>query len=135
MPKKKKFAGKQTKLAKHALTQVLEQVHGDGALETPTPAGTLAQALHNLRQEQPPLHPPLFADLSQEDFFPATPGSYFLAIIRELEDLREILRNPGVPPQPRRFPTDAGSLPAPDIVAYSFRLISLTLREIRSILA
>ncbi len=134
MPKKKKFAGKKTKLAKHALTQALEQERSEGATATSplTAVGTLAQALQSLRHDQLPHHPPLFADRP-----PATPPEaaathHYLAVIKELEDIREVLRAPEVPPRPRRLEPSAKILPAPDIISYALQIIGHTLREIRS---
>ena len=60
MPKKKKFAGKKTKLAEHALTQVLEKERSEttNAVEGPASSSTLAQAVQALRQDQLQLEMP-----------------------------------------------------------------------------
>lgn len=137
MSKKKKFAGKKTKLATHALTQALKQVQSEGppSSSTPAPVGTLAQALQSLRHDQLPLHLPLPEDRLPADPPPLAVTHQFLAVLKELEDIREVLRAPGVPPRPRRLGPSPGSQIAPDIITYSFRLIGHTLREIRALMA
>ena len=136
MSKKKKFAGKKTKLAKHALTQALEQEQSESptAVSPATAVGTLAQALQSLRHDHLPLHPPLFADHTQANASEAVATRQYLAVIKELEDIREILRAPGVSPR-RRLEPSAWTLLAPDILSYSLQIIGHILREIRSLMS
>lgn len=137
MSKKKKFAGKKTKLAKHALTQALEQVQSQDTTLPPSPLATktLAQALQNLRHDQLPLHLPPAEASASSDPLQADAHNHYLAVLKELEDIREFLRAGEVPHRHRRHGPVPATLPAPDIIFYSLQIISHTLREIRGLLA
>jgi hypothetical protein len=134
MSKKKKFTGKKTKLAEHALTQVLEQERS-GPVEFPEPPSpnlTLAQAVQTLRNEQLHLELP-----SPEGHSLPTQGQLelangYLALLQDLEDMREMLRAPRLPSRPRTYDGQRWSLPNTEIMHYSLRVIGHTLREIRS---
>jgi len=136
MSKKSKFAGKKTKLAKHALTQALEQEQSENpaAVSAPTALRTLAQALESLRQDQLPIYPPLFTDHPPTGDPEVAASQQYLAVIKELEDIRESLRAPGVPRR-RQLEPRAGTLLAPDIISYALQIIGHTLREIRNLMS
>ena len=139
MSKKKKFAGKKTKLAEHALTQVLEQERSEisdapGPMEVPSSSLTLAQAVQALRNDQ------LNLDLPQTDghIIPTqerleTTNTY-LSLLQELEYMRELLRAPNLPARPRAAGHKNGTLPNPEIMTYSLQVIGHTLREIRTMM-
>ncbi len=137
MSKKKRFAGKKTKLAKHALTQVLEQVQAEEPYSPrpPEPPGTLARAVQTLRQDQLPLVLPA-PDLATADLelLPAPELDPFLAILEELYELRDSLRGPAVPPRHKRLETLEKSKPTAEIRAYALSLINHAVRELQNIL-
>uniref|UniRef100_UPI00404B669E hypothetical protein n=1 Tax=Desulfobacca sp. TaxID=2067990 RepID=UPI00404B669E len=109
------------------------QSESPGATSPPSAVETLSQALQNLRHDQVPPHLPLFADCPFSDPSQAAASRQYLAILKELQDIREVLRAPGVPAR-RRFEPTSGNLPAPDIIAYALQIIGHTLRDIRRLL-
>ncbi len=133
MPKKKKFAGKKTKLAEHALTQVLEKEMSDTpqSLAGPAASSTLAQAVQALRQDQMQLemptangHPiPMQEQLKIADAY--------LALLQELADMRELLRAPNLPVRPRTDGQKPWTLPNIEIIEYSLHVIGNTLRDLK----
>ncbi len=136
MPKKKKFAGKKTKLAEHALTQVLEQERSETSevpkpFEAPASSLTLAQAVQALRNDQLPL------DLPQADSHPIPTqrqletAEAYPGLVQEIEDMRELLRAPNLPARPRAVGQKLWTSPNPEIVSYSLQVILHTLREIK----
>jgi len=133
MSKKKRFAGKKTKLAKHALTQVLEQVQAE-APPLPAAADTLAQAVQTLRQDQLPLQFSLPSDISLDQRLPLSPQHCYLAVLSELHELRDFLRRPEVPPRPRQVGVKPAALPEAGVIAYALDVIVHTLRGIRTLL-
>lgn len=137
MSKKKRFAGKKTKLAKHALTQVLEQVQAEEAYSPspPQPPGTLARAVQTLRQDQLPLVPPT-PDLATANLalVPAPDLDPFLAILAELYELRDCLRGPAVPPRRQHLDSIEKSKPTAAIRAYALSLINHAVRELQDLL-
>jgi len=135
MPKKKKFAGKKTKLAEHALTQVLTQEKSEAPEPfDPTASLTLAQAVQAMRNDQLNLELPL----SQGHPIP-TPirletAHAYLTIVQELENIREMLRAPNLPTRPPLVGQKPWTWPTPEILNYSLQLIGHTLREIKLLL-
>jgi hypothetical protein len=133
MSKKKKFAGKKTKLAEHALTQVLEKErpYSSESMEGPSPTSTLAQAVQALRQDQLHLEMAL-ADVhsipTQEQLEIA---DIYLAFLQELADMREFLRAPDLPVRPRSARQKPGDLPNPEVIEYSLQVIGNTLRDLK----
>lgn len=138
MSKKKKFAGKKTKLAKHALTQALAAQNPalpQPEPETTSPAASLKQALQTLRHEGLSFSPleisqPLLP--SQEQLQTA---QTYLQLLEELAEIRDYLRAPGQPARPRRRPEKPWLTITPEILRYAIQLIANTLREIRPRLA
>lgn len=137
MSKKKKFAGKKTKLAQHALTQALVQEQSEAGNGAPYPpgGGTLAQAVQSLRQDQLPLQLPMGEDHTFFSTSQAAATKLYVSVLQELEDVREILRAAELPPRPRRFGQVHQSIPDQGIIAYSLQIVSHTLREIRTMMA
>ncbi len=136
MPKKKKFAGKKTKLAEHALTQVLEKERSyiPETMEGPSPSSTLAQAVQALRQDQLHLEMALADDRpipSQEQLQIA---DAYLALLQELADMRELLRAPDLPLRTRSARQKPWDLPNPEVIEYSLQIIGKTLRELQAFL-
>jgi hypothetical protein len=136
MSKKKKFAGKTTKLAEHALTQVLAQEKSEDSapLQVPPLSLTLAQVVQALRNDQLPL------DLPPADSHPIpsprqleTVDAY-LGVLKELEEMRELLRAPDLPVRPRVAGQKPWTLPNAEIVEYSLQVIDKTLRDLKTIL-
>jgi hypothetical protein len=133
MSKKKKFAGKKTKLAEHALTQVLEQEMSEDSepLQIPPLSLTLAQVVQALRNDQLPL------DLPPPETYPIPsprqlePNDAYLRILQELEDMRELLRAPDLPVRPRLAGQKPWILPNPEIIEYSLRVIGKTLQDLK----
>jgi hypothetical protein len=139
MPKKKKFAGKKTKLAEHALTQVLEQERAEasGASESgeaPSSSLTLFRAVQALRNDQ------LNLDLPQADGHPIPTqrqletANTYLTLLQELESMRELLRAPNLPARTRAVGQQPWSLPNQEIIAYSLQVIGHTLQEIKTLM-
>jgi hypothetical protein len=136
MSKKKKFAGKKTKLAEHALTQVLEQERSEAAETPPSPssASTLAQAVQALRNDQlhldlPPADSHTIPSQDQLEL-----ADSYLTLLQELEDMRELLRAPDLPARQRPGGTKPWTLPSPEIMKYSLQVINHRLREIRALM-
>jgi hypothetical protein len=136
MSKKKKFPGKKTKLAEHALTQVLEQEKSEDStpLEVPSSSLTLAQAVQALRNDQlnlelPALDGPFIPTQNQLE----TANAYLL-LIQELEGMREQLRAPDLPIRPRAVGQKPWTLPNPEIIKYSLQVIGHTLQEIKAMI-
>ena len=136
MSKKKKFAGKKTKLAKHALTQVLAAKAPAGP--EPSPAAdaalTLAQTVQNLRQGNSPL-PLVEADYRT---FP-TPqqlqtAQTYLQLVQELAAIRDLLRAPGQASRPVWQPERPWLTISPEVLHYALQLVQKTLRELRPLL-
>jgi len=134
MSKKKRFAGKKTKLAKHALTQVLEQVHSEASPPAEARLNTLAQAVQTLRQDQLPLQFSLPPDISLDQRLPMTSQNWYATLLNDLHNLRELLRSPGVPPRRQRLGTEPVAMPESGIVNYAMGVIAHTLKEIRALL-
>lgn len=135
MSKKKKFAGKKTKLAEHALTQVLEQERAGAAEPPPLPplSLTLAQAVQALRNEQLPLELPPAASQPLPNPRQETADAY-LGVLRELEEMRELLRAPNLPARPRLVAPQSGVLPQAEIIEYSLQVIGKTLRDLKTLM-
>lgn len=136
MSKKKKFTGKKTKLAEHALTQVLEQERS-GPVEFPEPPSanlTLSQAVQTLRNDQLHLELPSSDSRTLPSQRQLELANGYLAVLQELADMRELLRAPTVPSRPSLYGQQPWSLPNPEIMHYSLQVIGHTLREIRSTL-
>lgn len=136
MSKKKKFAGKKTKLAKHALTQALTTKNPASPQPeaVPAPAATLAQALQTLRHEeltinQLDLSGPLLPTQEQLQTAQA-----YLQLLEELSDIRDRLRAAGQPPRPRRRPERLWQTITPEILRYAVQLTAATLRQLRPLL-
>ena len=133
MSKKKKFAGKKTKLAEHALTQVLEQEMSEDSepLQVPPLSLTLAQVVQALRNDQLPL------DLPLPDAHPIPsprqlePNDAYLRVLQELEDMRELLRAPDLPARPRLAGQKPWNLPNSEIIEYSLQVIGKTLQDLK----
>jgi hypothetical protein len=137
MSKKKKFAGKKTKLAEHALTHVLEQEKSEaaealGPLEAPSSSLTLAQAVQALRNDQLNLELPLSDDHPIPTQHQLEAANAYLALLQELEGVRELLRAPNLPARPRAVDQKPRTLPNPEIIKYSLQVIGHTLREIKT---
>jgi hypothetical protein len=136
MSKKKKFPGKKTKLAEHALTQALEKEKSEAAdpLEVPDASSTLAQVVQALRNDQ------LHLDLPAGEAHPiltrhqVETANTYLAMVQELKGMRELLRAPSLPARTRTIEQKSGKFPTPEIVNYSLQVIGKTLREIRAIM-
>lgn len=137
MSKKKKFAGKKTKLAKHALTQVLAaQVPAEPESSAAPPAAvSLAQAVQNLRQENltllvPDADPRVLPTQQQ-----LQTAQTYLQLVQELTALRELLRAPGQAPRPAWRPEKPWLTIGPEILHYACQLVQKTLRDLRALLA
>jgi hypothetical protein len=139
MPKKKKFAGKKTKLAEHALTHVLEQERAEASEasesgEASSSSLTLFRAVQALRNDQ------LNLDLPQADAHPIPTqrqletANTYLTLLQELESMRELLRAPNLPARTRAVGQQPWSLPTPEIIAYSLQVIGHTLQEIKTLM-
>ena len=136
MSKKKKFAGKKTKLAEHALTQVLAQEKSEAteSPEAPSSSLTLARAVQSLRNDQ------LNLDLPQTDGHPIPTqrqletANTYLTLLHELENMRHLLRAPNLPARPRAVGKQPWILPNSEIIAYSLQVIGHTLREIKTLM-
>jgi hypothetical protein len=136
MSKKKKFAGKKTKLAEHALTQVLEQERSETAepLDVPASSLTLAQAVQALRNDQ------LHLDLAPANNRPLPTqrqletANAYLGVLQELQDMRELLRAPDLPSRPRVAAQKPWDLPNSEVVEYSLQVIGKILRDLKAIM-
>jgi hypothetical protein len=139
MQKKNKFAGKKTKLAEHALTQVLEQERAEASeasesWEAPSSSLTLLQAVQAFRNDQ------LNLDLPQADGHPIPTqrqmetANTYLILLQELENMRELLRAPNLPERTRAVGQRSWSLPNSEIIAYSLQVIGHTLQEIKTLM-
>lgn len=133
MSKKKKFAGKKTKLAKHALTQALTARNpaSPPPESAPAPAATLVQALQALRHEELTtshldLDEPRLPTQEQLQMAQA-----YLQLLEELSDIRDCLRAPGQPPRPRRRLEGLWQTITPEILRYAVQLVADTLRALR----
>jgi hypothetical protein len=135
MSKKKKFAGKKTKLAEHALTQVLTQ-ESEAAqpIVAPSSSLTLAQAVQALRHDQLHLELPLSDGPPIPTQGQLASAKAYLATVQELEDIRELLRAPNLPARPRPVRQKPWSLPTPEIISYSLQVVNHTLRDIRTLM-
>jgi hypothetical protein len=133
MPKKKKFAGKKTKLAEHALTQVLEKERSEvpETMEDPSLSSTLAQAVQALRQDQMHLDMPVVNGHPIPTQEQLKIADAYLAFLQELSDMRELLRAPNLPVRPRAGGQKPWSLPSTEIIEYSLQLIGNTLRDLK----
>ncbi len=135
MSKKKKFAGKKTKLAEHALTQVLTQERS----EAPEPPGapssslTLAQAVQSLRNDQLNLDLPPNGHTIPTQIQLETAYAY-ITLLQELESIREMLRAPNLPARPPVVGQKPWTWPNPEIIKYSMQVIGHTLRDIRTLM-
>lgn len=142
MSKKKKFAGKKTKLAKHALTQVLTQEAADprptsAAEEAERSEWSLTQAIEALRDRQleldltiihPPAHPP------SRDGAAVHQDSY-LTLLQDLYGLRELMgRGAGGSGAVTVIPTSP-CLPSEARFQLLVQEARQTLREIRVLMA
>jgi hypothetical protein len=136
MPKKKKFAGKKTKLAEHALTQVLEQEMSEASepLEVPSASWTLAQAVQSLRNDQLNLELPTFEVPPIPSQHQLESADTYLAMLQELEGMRDLLRAPNLPARPRGTGPKPGALPNSQVIQYSLQVIDHTLREIKTLM-
>ncbi len=139
MPKKKKFAGKKTKLAEHALTQVLEQERSEASeaakSEEALPSSlTLAQAVQALRNDQLNLDLPQADGHSIPTHHQLETANTYLTLLQELEDMRDLLRAPNLPARPRAVGQKPWSLPNSEIIKYSLQVIGHTLREIKTLM-
>jgi hypothetical protein len=136
MSKKKKFAGKKTKLAEHALTQVLEKERSytSETMEGPSPTSTLAQAVQALRQDQLHLEMVLVEAPSIPTQEELELGDAYLAFLKELTDMRELLRAPDLPARTRSAKHKPWDLPNPEVIEYSLQIIGKTLREVQAFL-
>lgn len=130
MSKTKKFAGKKTKLAEHALTQVLEKELSENPQPLEGTGSTLAQAVQALRQDQLNLEIPGNGRTipTQEQLKIA---DTYLNFLNELSDMRELLRAPDLPPRARTGGQKPWSLPNPEVMEYSLQVIGNTLRDLK----
>ena len=133
MSKKKKFAGKKTKLAEHALTQVLEKERSEisETLEDPSPSSTLAQAVRALRQDQMHLEMPVANGHPRPTPEQLKIANAYLAFLQDLSDMRELLRAPNLPVRPRAGGQKPWSLPNHEVIEYSLQIITNTLRDLK----
>lgn len=139
MSKKKKFAGKKTKLAEHALTQVLEQEKSETSealesVEAPAASLTLARAVQALRNDQLNLELPLADGHPIPTPHELETANAYLALLQELEGIRELLRAPNLPARSRPAGPGSRTLPDPAIINYSLQVVSHTLREIKTLM-
>jgi hypothetical protein len=136
MSKKKKFAGKKTKLAEHALTQVLEKERAEAAAApaSPSPSSTLAQAVRALRQDQLPLEMPMGNGHPIPTQGQLETANIYLALLQELADIREFLRAPNLPARPRAVGPMPWTLPNYEIIEYSLQVIGNTLQDLKILL-
>jgi hypothetical protein len=137
MSKKKKFAGKKTKLAEHALTQVLEQERSEtaGPPEVPDSSLTLARAVQALRHDQMHLDLPPANGRSIPTQRQLETANAYRGVLQELEDMRELLRAPDLPTRPRLAAHKPWDLPNSEIIEYSLQIIGNTLRDLKTILS
>ncbi len=133
MPKKKKFAGKKTKLAEHALTQVLEKERSEitNTMEGPSSSSTLAQAVQALRQDQLQLEMPTANGHPIPTPEQLKIADAYLVLLHELADMRELLRAPNLPVRPRTAGQKPWALPNTEIIEYSLHVIGKTLRDLK----
>jgi len=134
MSKKKKFAGKKTKLAEHALTQVLEKERSENpeTMEGHSPSSTLAQAVQALRQDQMHLEMPMVKNHAIPTQEQLEIADAYLAFLQELADMRELLRAPNLPARPRSAGQKPWILPNSEIIKYSLQVIGNTLRDLKT---
>jgi hypothetical protein len=135
MPKKKKFAGKKTKLAEHALTQVLAQEKSEALElpETPSSSLTLARAVQSLRNDQLNLDLPSNGHTLPTQIQLETANAY-LTLLQELEGIREMLRAPNLPARSPVISQKPWTWPNPEVIKYSLQVIGHTLRDIRTLM-
>lgn len=136
MSKKKKFTGKKTKLAEHALTQVLEQEQSEASspLEPLPSNSTLAQAVQALRNDQLNLDLPVPEGRPIPTQDQLETANAYLLLIQELEGMREQLRAPNLPIRSRAVGPKPGTLPNSEIINYSLQVIGHTLKDIKAML-
>ena len=131
MSKKKKFAGKKTKLAEHALTQVLEKEMSENPEPLEGPASTLAQAVQALRQDQLHLEMPLADHRPIPTREELKLADVYLAFLQDLADMRELLRAPDRPARPGPGLQKPWTLPTTEVLEYSLQVIAKTLRDLK----
>ncbi len=131
MPKKKKFAGKKTKLAEHALTHVLEKEMADNPETLEGPASTLAQAVQALRQDQLHLEIPMANDHPIPTQEQLKIADAYLVFLQELSDMRELLRAPNLPARPKTGGQKPWTMPNTEIIKYSLQVIGNTLQDLK----